>query len=277
MKIMKKIAAAALASAALFAFVGCADSDDPEGAIKKVNNKTYTIEYDNTGSKDIYRCYHETALKHSGGLFVVELNDQSKTSEVADGVMGVIFDMKKGNKAKDFYVIGVNYGYTDKSGVKHPGKIGYYASRYRNITNIQADNFGATGLVDDENSHVYSVENLEKFKDDTEPAELVLTQSFKYEDWNVEDGTVKAVINVEMNAGAYKISVYTADALNEAENAVKEDAEAVLVFDIPAEITGYTKKEQGNLAFYANVYGGRKLSGTWRLPDAQNYIQVVEE
>ena len=59
MKIMKKIAAVTIAAAALFAFAGCSDADDPNEMITG-SNKNYEIEYTNT-TEVTSRGYHPTA------------------------------------------------------------------------------------------------------------------------------------------------------------------------------------------------------------------------
>lgn len=268
MKIMKKIAAAALASAALFAFVGCSGGDDPNEAITKVSDKVFTVDYENT-DPDTYRAYCDTGYKHSGGLFIVELNNQDKAQKDADGVMGIIFDLN-GNDSKNFYVVGLNYGY--KGNV---GKLGYYASKFRNVTtkDLRSNNFGATV------SHVYAAEKLEDFNADTNPAELVLEKAFSYADWTPDEkGVVKVAIDIKMDKGAYAINVYKADDVDMNTGKLKDGATAVIgPFDIGTNITGYSKEEQNLLAYYANIYAGRTLSGKWTAADYQNYIQVVEE
>ena len=266
MKIMKKIAAVTIAAAALFAFAGCSDDDDPNEMITKVSSKEYTIEYSNESS-EISRGYKSTALKHSGGFFVIEIENQKSDQSAADGVMGVIFDLHENSEKKDFYVIGVNYGYKNKK------QFGYYASKFRNVTDLQAANFGAG------KDHVYNPESLTDFDSDTDPAELVLKEAFTY-NANItpdENGKIKVAIDVSMNEGAYTVKMYKASDLNEKEDGVKESATAIINETIPATITGYTKEEQGKIGFYANVYANKTLKGTWKLPDAQNYIQVVEE
>ncbi len=269
MKIMKKIAAVTIAAAALFAFAGCSDDDDPNEMITKVSSKEYTIEYSNESS-EISRGYKSTALKHSGGFFVIEIENQKSKQTDADGVMGVIFDLQENSEKKDFYVIGVNYGYNNSK------KFGYYASKFRNVTDLQAANFGAG------DKHVYDSSNtddLSKFNSDADPAELVLKEAFTY-DSNItpdENGKIKVAIDVSMEGGAYTVKMYKASDLNEQEDGVKDTASPIVNEPIPAVITGYTKEEQGKIGFYANVYPNKTLKGTWKLPDAQNYIQVVEE
>ena len=105
-------------------------ADDTEGVIKGANNK-YTVEYTNNAT-DRYRAYKETALKHAGALIKVTFNKETTAGKASK--MGVIFDLKANataETAKDFYIVGVGVG--DKS---------YYVSKFTNVTDLQAENFG---------------------------------------------------------------------------------------------------------------------------------------
>ena len=267
---ISKILVGAIAAVAMVGFFGCkSNNDDPNEMIKKESSKLYKIDYTNDSS-EVSRGYKSTSTKHSGGLFVIEMNNQEATSTNADGVMGVIFDLKNGSDKtkKDFYVVGVNYGY----GNEGKGKLGYYASKYKNVEDLQASNFGATKIYDPSKTA-----DLTAFNETTDTAELVLSTAFKYVTLTPDtDKSVKVVINVEMKDGAYTVTLYTADALNDKGTAIKDGATALATETIPATITGYTKEEQNQLAFYANVYAKRTLTGSWKLPNAQNYIQVEE-
>jgi hypothetical protein len=102
--------------------------DDTEGAIKG-NNDNYSINHENkTDGK--YRAYKETAFKHAGALVKVTFN----TANTSSSKMGVIFDLKKSANegADDFYAIAVG----------QEGGGTYYVSKFTNVTDIQADNFG---------------------------------------------------------------------------------------------------------------------------------------
>lgn len=107
--------------------------DDTEGVIKGRDND-YVVEYDNTG-KTLYRAYKETAFKHAGAIVKVTFDN----ANVGASKMGVIFDLKanKDDKdAKDFYIIGVN------PSAKNSETANFYVSKYTNVTDIQAENFG---------------------------------------------------------------------------------------------------------------------------------------
>ena len=109
MKIMKKIAAVTIAAAALFAFAGCSDADDPNEMITG-SNKNYEIDYTNT-TKEISRGYHSTAYKHAGAA--VQLDFENASNTVEGGVMGLIFDLEEKDGAKSFNVIGVRTADTE--------------------------------------------------------------------------------------------------------------------------------------------------------------------
>lgn len=111
--------------------------DDTEGAIKGFDNK-YKVEYDNK-EETLYRAYKETTFSHAGAIVRVTFDSAS----VSSSKMGVIFDLKanKDDKdAKDFYIIGVN------PSAKNSGIANFYVSKFTNVTELQAKNFG-TGLT----------------------------------------------------------------------------------------------------------------------------------
>ncbi|MCR5764564.1 MAG: hypothetical protein K6G09_01170 [Treponema sp.] len=118
-------------------FVAEDPSKDPSGTkvVDGFDNK-YTVNYTNS-TADTGRYFKETALKHAGALIKVTFNPETTAGKPSK--MGVIFDLKANATnatAKDFYVVGVGYG--DKS---------YYVSKFTNVTDFQAYNFG-TDLTD---------------------------------------------------------------------------------------------------------------------------------
>ncbi len=107
------------------------EGDDTQGAIKG-SNDNYTVKYTNSDTVEAYRAYKETTLKHSGALIKVTFN----SANVSTSKMGVIFDLKDDDEnegAKEFYCIGLN----PSSSVKN-----FYVSKFTNVTDIQAYNFG---------------------------------------------------------------------------------------------------------------------------------------
>ena len=143
MKIMKKIAVAVFAGAMVFGLASCASGDDPENAIKG-SGKKYSIDYTNEGSS-IYRAFSKTALEHAGAAVKIDFLDVNADTKGA-GVMGIIFDYYEKKDVKSFNVIGVKT--TDAN-----GNLGFYVSRFENVTDQQDENFGAW-TKKDENGNV---------------------------------------------------------------------------------------------------------------------------
>ncbi len=134
MKMVKKILFGAVALAAVLSLASCGLKDDEEGAITGSGN-TYKVKYENSNKDDNYRAYKSTTFKHAGALVKVTFNK----TDIGASKMGVIFGLteKKAadgkSKLRDFYIIGL--GTLDKSN--------FYVSKYINISDIQAENFGA--------------------------------------------------------------------------------------------------------------------------------------
>lgn len=108
------------------------EGDDTAGAISG-SNGNYEVDYNNT-TNDLYRAYKDTALKHAGALIKVTFDSKN----VSKSKMGVIFDLKEDDEhagAQEFYIIGLNPTTSEKN---------FYVSKYKNVTDIQADNFGTS-------------------------------------------------------------------------------------------------------------------------------------
>ena len=128
MKMVKKILLGLTAAAAI-GFVGCKQVDDPKEAITGSNND-YSVDYENTDGEN-YRAYKSTGMNHAGALVKVKFDNK----DVGSSKMGVIFDLHDNaddKEAKDFYIIGL--GTTASSNI--------YVSKFENVTDLQADNFG---------------------------------------------------------------------------------------------------------------------------------------
>ena len=133
MKIMKKIAVAVFAGAMVFGLASCggAGDDDPNKMIKG-SNKVYTIDY-TSETEENSRGYNATAYKHAGAA--VQLDFENVSNTFNGGVMGLIFDLEEKDGVKSFNIIGVKANDAN-------GGLGYYVSRFENVTDIQAVNFG---------------------------------------------------------------------------------------------------------------------------------------
>ena len=264
MKIMKKIAAVTIAAAALFAFAGCSDADDPNEMITG-SNKNYEIDYTNT-TKDVSRGYHSTAYKHAGAA--VQLDFENVSKNVNAGVMGLIFDLEEKDGVKSFNVIGVKTNNAN-------GELGYYVSRFENVTDIQAENFGTKLKENPAKETVYvtafakanGVKNAEK--------DTITVYAYAIEKFN----TVKQKYE-------YEVYLLYADTkigkLDKDGNLVSEDGKEIDLSDvapvatIPTEYTG-SQPTQKKLAVYANVYGEKTLKGTWTYRGDYKEVGVDED
>lgn len=268
MKILKNIAVAALAGAMVFGLVSCGAGDDDPNNMINGKSKVYTIDYTNE-TEDVSRGYNTTAYKHAGAA--VQLDFENASNTVGGGVMGLIFDLEEKDGAKSFNVVGVKTNDAN-------GELGYYVSRFENVTDIQADNFGtkldenpatetayapkpgtgtfckASGVKDAEKDtitvYVYAIEKLNES-----------TQKYEYKVYLLND----------------KVGKLDSDG-----NLVTEDGKAIdlsgaePVATIPTEYTG-SQPTQKKLAVYANVYGKKTLKGTWTYRGDYKEVGVDED
>ncbi|MCI6721819.1 hypothetical protein [Treponema porcinum] len=262
MKIMKKIAAVTIAAAALFAFAGCSEDDDPNEMITGSNSK-YEIDYTNT-TEVTSRGYHSTAYKHAGAAVQLDfLNVNSDTKEA--GVMGLIFDLEEKDGVKSFNVIGVRTADTE-------GGLTYYVSRFENVTDIQAENFG-TKLKENPAKETVYVKDFAKAQGEKGTDSKVTVYAYAIEKLN--ESTQK-----------YEYKVYLLNdkvgKLDSDGNLVTEDGKAIdlsgvePVATIPTEYTG-SQPTQKKLAVYANVYKGKTLKGTWTYRGDYKEVGIDED
>lgn len=255
---MKKLLSVVAAALVALTFVGCdglLQKDDTEGAIKG-SGKKYTVEYNNESS-DAYRAYKATTLKHAGALVKVTFDSE----DVGTSKMGVIFDLKDavsgvkdadGNVGRDFYCIGIGAG--DKS---------YYVSKFTNIVDIQAKNFGATTTATGNDPKEVEIVTWTQNNFTTLPAaaedgtvsvyvyyKALTDGSFDYKILNITDEVAKAF---DLKTGTFDSSVI----LFEGNTLAKAGAE----FDACDE----GKQPQNKVAFYAQIAAGKELKGSWNV------------
>ena len=272
MKIMKKIAAVTIAAAALFAFAGCSDADDPNEMITG-SNKNYEIDYTNT-TEEISRGYHSTAYQHAGAAVQLDFLNVNKDTKEA-GVMGLIFDLEEKDGVKSFNVIGVRTADTE-------GGLDYYVSRFENVTDIQAENFG-TELKENPAKETVYVTAFAKAKG-VKAAEKDTITVYAYAIEKKVEAAGKDSANKAYAAGEYIYEVYLIN-----DTVANLDSEGNLVDDNKQKInlsgkkpvatiaTGYTKLTQNKLAVYANVYGNKTLKGTWTYRGDYKEVGVDED
>ena len=272
MKIMKKIAVAVFAGAMVFGFASCggAGDDDPNKMIKG-SNKVYTIDY-TSETEENSRGYNATAYKHAGAA--VQLDFENVSNTFNGGVMGLIFDLEEKDGVKSFNIIGVKAKDAN-------GDLGYYVSRFENVTDIQAENFG-TELANPARETVYvktfgkatGVKNEEK--------DTITVYAYAIEEKATEDGTDSAKKAYKKDEFIYKVYLINNKVANlDADGKlVDENKNAIDLSDTsPAATiaTGYTSLTQKKLAVYANVYGNKTLKGTWTYRGSYKEVGVDED
>ena len=323
---MTKVLFGAMALTMVLGLASCKnEDDDPEGAITKVNSDNYTVYYDNangygteadkkdTSLSGVYRAWKRTSLKHLGALTKITLKagkDTSKADSKAgnkSGVMGFAWDLMDSDsddKAETFNVVGIR---------NWDGTLQVYVSRYYNVSNKQANNFGATTLTAKGSG-----------------ATIASTAVTGTVEWDVSDGfktigsagsadTVDVWVDVAIvppsadltsdtdfkkygtystrnysayptAVGSWVIAIYTEDPSTVTSGTAMEPKN---FFVIPAATatsvgSGYdadgtngtkfsSSSNQKRQAVYANIYQGATLSGEWNYSKTYLEAEVIEE
>ena len=275
MKLSKILMSGALVAALAFGVMGCkAEDDDDELKALSGSNNDYSVDFKNEGN-DVYRAYHTTTFKHAGALCQVTMN----TSNGGKGAMGYIWDLESNStraekEPRRFFIVGFNYDYTEK------GKVAYYVSRYSNVTDIEAKNFGATSNGAAEKEYIKL--NATNVCDPTIDANGDLTMTFDvYEDgeFTVDENGKKKYTSYN---GGFVVDIYN----GKIETADLKTANKVKSVKIPAADVGYKTAEsdvtkpicnQKQGAVYVNVYQGYTLKGKWYYADTYKAAEVVED
>ena len=275
MKLSKILMSGALVAALAFGVMGCkAEDDDDELKALSGSNNDYSVDFKNEGN-DVYRAYHTTTFKHAGALCQVTMN----TSNGGKGAMGYIWDLESNStraekEPRRFFIVGFNYDYTAKD------KVAYYVSRYSNVTDIEAINFGAPSNGAAEK--VYVELNTTNVCTPTIDTNGDLTMTFDvYEDgeFTFDENGKKKYTSYN---GGFVVDIYN----GKIETADLKTANKVKSVKIPAADVGYKTAEsdvtkpicnQKQGAVYVNVYQGYTLKGKWYYADTYKAAEVVED
>ena len=264
MKMVKKLLLGLVAVATVLTFVSCdglLNKDDDAGAITG-SGKKYKVSYKNE-TEVAYRAYKATKLKHAGGLVKVTFD----SNNVGTSKMGIIFDLKDDDTtegARQFYIIGLN----PSSSVKN-----FYVSKFTNVTDIQAYNFGTevnASNTDEQNEAVKAnpaketiIVNLDMSNNINFPAadadgkysvyvyyKALTDGSFDWKILNIDDDIAKAYDFKEGN--------FTASAIIKQGNTkTKAGTEYAACKE--------GEQPQNKIAFYAQVAAGVELKGNWNV------------
>ena len=254
MKMTKILATAAVAAVVAFGFMACAaEEDDDELKAITGSNNDYSINFPNTGN-DMYRAYATTYNKHLGGLCQITIEKDA----VGDGSIGYMFDLESNparaeKDPRTFCLVGFN--------LATPGTAKPYVSRYNNITDIQAVNFGATVNAPSGPSEKEYIELGSK---------LI----------NLADCEVngKYVLTVDVNGSnkdtGYVVNIYK----GKVEKNELTSKEPFATTTIPAtDLYPTTKKlDQKSAAVYVNVYAGKTMKAEWHYADTYSADEIAE-
>lgn len=273
MKMVKKVLMGMAVLAIAVALTGCL-KDDKEKAIKGSGNK-YTVEYTNEGS-EAYRAYAATGMAHAGALVKVTFDSINTSSSK----MGIIFDLHdsksgvkdaKGAAAKDFYAIAIG----------NEGDGSYYVSKFTDIVDIQAKNFGATTTA------------KEKEPKEVEYVKLVTGNLKAKMPAKAADGSRSLYIYYRcLGEGIYEWAILnlTDEQANEYSNVTGEfktdlpDTVIVAAGDIGLEsassisaiAAAVGNPPQNKIAFYAQVAPKATLKGSWNIKGTYKEAEDAE-
>ena len=180
--------------------------------------------------------------------------------------MGLIFDLEEKDGVKSFNVIGVKTNNAN-------GELDYYVSRFENVTDIQAENFG-TKLKENPAKETVYVKAFAK-ANGVKNAEKDTITVYAYAIEKLNTATQKYEYEVYLLYADTQIGKLDKDG-----NLVAEDGTAIDlsgVKPVATIATGYTKLTQNKLAVYANVYGNKTLKGTWTYRGDYKEVGVDED
>lgn len=279
MKLSRKVLAAfsvvAMLATAMVVTSCKSEDDDPNEMISGRNNN-YSIDYTNEVADTVSRGISKTAFKHAGAAIKITFQNPSTT---ANGVMGFIFDLEETAGKKSFNVIGVR----SKGGAN----LEYYVSRYENVSDLQAPNFGADSSVPEasratEIEYKAAFQNAKGNDDASVYAVALLTKAAAAgsDSKDVAYAEGDWIYNVYLLKG---IDVSMSDAgILTMDDANKTPVDLTSITPVAVIKTAYdsakTSPEQKKLAVYANVYpnkakcsagyknatGSGTLKGTWQ-------------
>ena len=296
MKIMKKIAAVTIAAAALFAFAGCAGESEDENDMLSVSGKKCSIDYTNENAEKYSRAFKTLKTKHYDAVCKIEStvnlakeDAKDDTNNRADGVMGYIFDVLQNDDGTyNFTIAGVRYNAYKQAvqayitAYKNVGG-GEYLSAGNDFCDINGVEIKKDGCK--ASSEEFLVKTVSGIKTLAQGEIAKGKKATIWVDLVCQDGKSEGRTGTE---GDYVVTFYSADPQRTTSAAGKnttygaQNLKAIKLdsVTIPVDKTNYAsikeKSAQTYLGFYANVYGGKTLTGTWELLDLEGAAEPVE-
>lgn len=302
MKLGKKLMVVAMAVATL-SMVGCALNQDGEGAIRGKSidfDNSYIFEKndgsiqhakdenDTTGIGDnkvtakkntsyYYRAVKQLATKHFGSTCIVSITPNNSGELESNGVMGYWIAGEENTdwdneSCNDMNCILIGVRYCNKDNCFET-----YISKYTNVA-FKDNNFTSVkNLSDKDGNEASTTATSPKAKEveilkGSEANKCSNTGAyFKLDGFNIDGEEYKVAIETIANEdGSYTINYYKVG------DDGKQTGSAVKTLNISNTITGYNEPKQTNLGWYANIYPGQKLTGSWKFLDTKGNVIPVE-
>ena len=295
MKMVKKILLGTLALAAVLAFTSCGtreEAGNSEMIQVNVGSKKASVDYTNE-SGDITRDFKSLQNQHSDAICKITTKINGND---CDGVMGYVFDYKdNGNDTVNFSIAALRI---KKNGTKHYA--GAYVETYQNVTKdsftngprfkntsgndaVPVSKGGWTNYDDSPFGKKLNItENeLENMITASEAAGKGKTVTFWVE---VVGNLGSGVTGRSGDAGSYTVNFYKEDPeRNKGAGNTLTYKEGVTPIDTATIDEQYTFTKfsdslpQLEMGFYATVYAGQTLTGTWDFDEIRGEAEEIEE
>lgn len=253
-KIFSVVTCSALALVGAFMFTGCPDNlGSGDISVTEGGAKAYINVTNDSGE---YRRTVEQMSIVPKKEVTSTITFENQTSTSYDGVMGLIFDYHAIEDADDDTVY--DFGVVSLKAEK--GKMYVYISYYNNVG---ADFLsGDKGNFCDKNGALISKTETSAGGKETQIIPISgnwESLNDKYYEFDAEKGTVVSAVNVAVQSdGSFLVKI----AKDVASFNGKKDTDYV-EYKVPATNTSIDSETATKFAYYANVYKGKTLKGTW--------------
>ena len=298
MKMVKRILLGLAASAVILGFSGCKPEAAGNEDLIKISGKTGSIDYTNE-TNSVTRGFKTLKTKHLDAICEIEYTVTDLVAgkgSVATGTMGYIFNVvTNADDTYSFTIAGVRYN-------QDIGNIQAYVETFKNIAKDKLEDelsggIQATGSNSGYASTAFGFELVDK---NTVKALLDAQTSTpkKLNLWIDVVANGKALSNGELKPqegrtgtdGTYTVTFYGEDPQrNSAATSYKltydnSDADVLYTCSIKKDDVNSSYDEtkgltsmQADVGFYANVYAGQTLKGTWKLSEIKAEAEEIVE